>query len=466
MRFMIAAATVLCLGISSLWPTCQAEEGFAPLAYRPAPADNPLKGLVPYSRPAAGRFPHSMEFKYFPLSEFMIGENEFRWGTLESLLEEVSGRGKHAIVRVYLEYPGHENVIPKFLIDGGLKVERYLNTNTQPFPPKKIETPDYSDANLRKALGNFIAAFGKKYDGDPRLAYVTAGLLGTWGEWHTHPRYELWANKEVQTEVMQAYAIAFKKTPILLRYPMGENDERYAPTKSYPFGYHDDSFAYSTRVTEQTKHDYYFMAQLTRAKLTNVWKQHPIGGEIRPEVWGCVFDTPSCVPQDQSFELCVDETHATWLMDTGMFRKKASQDRYENAVKQVQRMGYEFHIESAKIDATKRAKTLVAIRIRNRGVAPFYRDDWQVNIGLIEKPGGKLVKHWSTTWKLTGILPSAEEPAFRNATIDLRNVPPGHYAVAISVPSNFNGGISLRFANQSQGIDRKPWATIGSLRID
>ena len=54
-------------------------------------------------------------------------------------------------------------------------------------------------------LKRFIAAFGKKYDGDPRIGYITAGLLGHWGEWHTYPREELFAGKEVQTEVMDAY---------------------------------------------------------------------------------------------------------------------------------------------------------------------------------------------------------------------------------------------------------------------
>ena len=98
-----------------------------------------------------------------------------------------------------------------------------------------METPDYEDQKLRTALSNFIAAFGKKYDGDPRIGFITAGLLGTWGEWHTYPRGELFASKLVQSEVMDAYAAAFRVTPVLLRYPAGEHTWGKASNATRPF---------------------------------------------------------------------------------------------------------------------------------------------------------------------------------------------------------------------------------------
>lgn len=57
----------------------------------------------------------------------------------------------------------------------------------QPLPPAHVETPDYEDKNLRRSIKSLVAALGKKYDGDPRIGFITAGLLGTWGEWHTYP---------------------------------------------------------------------------------------------------------------------------------------------------------------------------------------------------------------------------------------------------------------------------------------
>ena len=144
-----------------------------------APVDNPLKGLVPYSGDGQRSFPHSLEFNTLPYSALVKGYDDFDWRPLETLLDDIAGRGHQAILRIYLEYPGRTGVIPEFLIKDGLKIHAYLNTNTDPFPAALVETPDYEDQNLRRSLKSFITAFGRKYDGDPRLGFVTAGLLGT-----------------------------------------------------------------------------------------------------------------------------------------------------------------------------------------------------------------------------------------------------------------------------------------------
>ncbi|MEZ5976065.1 MAG: hypothetical protein R3E96_14855 [Planctomycetota bacterium] len=39
--------------------------------------------------------------------------------------------------------------------------------------------------------------------------------------------------------------------------------------------------------------------------------------------WGVIFDDPGTWPKEaQSFNACVDATHASWLLDTGMFQNK------------------------------------------------------------------------------------------------------------------------------------------------
>jgi len=56
-------------------------QGFAaertPLEYAPAPADNPLKGLVPYEADVRSKFPHSLEFNYLPYSALVTGYDTF-----------------------------------------------------------------------------------------------------------------------------------------------------------------------------------------------------------------------------------------------------------------------------------------------------------------------------------------------------------------------------------------------------
>ncbi|MGL4423061.1 MAG: DUF4832 domain-containing protein, partial [Gemmataceae bacterium] len=241
------------------------ENRWTELQYSPAPVGNPLVGLVPYAGEGGKKFPHALEFNYLPFAALVTGYDQYDWAPMEKLLNDISERGHQAIFRNYLEYPDKKNIIPSFLVKDGLKVHRYENSNTKPLPPSMVETPDYENPKLRKVLQNFIAELGKKYDGDARIGYITAGLLGTWGEWHTYPREELFASKAVQIEVLDAYAAAFRQTPVLLRYPAGPDHPQYAPTAHRNFGYHDDSFAWGTLHTGKPDDEWFYMTLLQKA---------------------------------------------------------------------------------------------------------------------------------------------------------------------------------------------------------
>lgn len=432
----------------------------------PSPVDNPLKGLVPYARPFPDRFPHSMEFSYLPLSQLVVGEKQYDWQPLEDLLNDIASRGNQAVVRIFMEYPGKKEGIPQYLIDRGLKVHRYMNTNTAPFPPTEVATPDYENKDLRAALKDFIAAWGAKYDGDPRLAYITAGLLGTWGEWHTYPRNELWASFDVQSEVLDAYEQAFQQTPVLLRYPAKAGHYAQAANADRPFGYHDDSFAWATIDTGREEDDWFYMPALKAAGkgAVNKWKQHPIGGEIRPEVWGKIFDAPKSWPKEaQDFAQCVAETHVTWLMDTGMFREEASRQRYNQAVKEVRKMGYDFHIQRATFEKTgskERPQLRIEIGIVNQGVAPFYAN-WESEIAFADSAKAIEVQQVVPSFQLREIFPGSKAVS-RSATVDVSGLADGKYQVLLRVVNPLSNGKMLRFANEEQDQDVEGWITLGT----
>ncbi|MFO0881082.1 MAG: DUF4832 domain-containing protein [Gemmataceae bacterium] len=432
------------------------------LRYAPAPVDNPLKGLVPYQADVRGMFPHSLEFNYLPYSALVTGYDTFDWQPLERMLDDIASRGHQAIFRVYLEYPGKKGVLPRFLVKDGLKVHDWLYTETQPFPPARIETPSYEDKNLRRSLKGFIAALGKRYDGDPRIGFITAGLLGTWGEWHTYPREELFASKAVQTEVMDAYERAFKVTPVLLRYPAGEKHGRMAKNADRPFGYHDDSFAWATLPTGRASDGWFYLPSLKAAGLGAEvkWKTRPIGGEIRPEAWGKVFDEKPDVKEIQNFRACVEATHVTWLMDSGMFRRKQSAERIRRAEEQVRRMGYEFYCPAVTVGEVNGSKLVVQLEVENRGVAPFYYP-WKSEWGLLA--GGKVVKAWAGSGQLTGLLPG-DQPRVWVEMHDVSGVKAGKYTLAVRVPNPLKSGKPVRFANENQDAV-SGWLSLGEVQI-
>ncbi len=453
------------LSLIAFLPQSVCSQQVTQLAYSPAPPDNPLKGLVPYAGDRRDRFPHSMEFNYVALAELMRGYEHFDWQPLDRLLDDIASRGHQAVVRVYLEYPGKLNAIPQFLRDDGLLIHRYVNTNTQPLPPTEVETPDYESPKLRRALKNFIRAFGQRYDGDPRLGYITAGLLGTWGEWHTYPRTELFASKQVQSEVMDAYQEAFKKTPVLLRYPAGKDTWGKAPNDARPFGYHDDSFAWATLDTGRKEDNWYYMPALESAgrKAVEKWKKHPIGGEIRPEAWGIVFDEEPGNPQVQDFRECVKQTHVTWLMDSGMFGKPSSDDRYQRAIELVRGMGYEFYVRRVSVKSGNANGAEVFVEVLNRGVAPFYHD-WKIDYAVLNERR-ETVRSFPASGKLTGILPD-DTPHVWKERFDLTGLESGTYSLLLQVKSPLPNGMPLRFANATQDQDLPGWLTLSEIKLD
>ena len=461
-KFQLPSMRAASLLLAALVFRVVVSSGFAvQLDYAQAPADNPLKGFAPYAGQASD-FPHSLEFNYLPVSAVMRGSNNFDWQPLEKLLTEVASRGCQTVFRFYLEYPNKPGGVPQYLLEAGVSIR----TNSVPGgKEQQMLTPDYEDNRLRTAMTNFISALGRRYDGDPRIGFITAGLLGKWGEWHDHPLTELWASKAVQCEVMDAYETAFKKTPVLLRYPAGENDSRLAANHQRPFGYHDDSFAWATLSTGRKSDSWYFLTlmQGAGAEAMNKWRTCPIGGEVRPEVWRSLWDEPSSTPKGQEFLRCVEATHATWLMDSSISRKLTGAQR-DRAIAGARRLGYEFHIATAtlEVNAAKR-QLMISATLRNLGVAPFYAD-WPAELGALDAQG-KIVATWRPDWRLWGLLPGDADRRWAH-TADTRFLSAGDYHLALRIPNPMTGGRSLRFANCGQDEHLPGWLTLGEFKLE
>jgi hypothetical protein len=451
---LICASALLLLGFAA---ERLAAQDFQPLAYVPAPIDNPLKGFVPYDTDSGqGNFPHSLEWFYLPLADLMPAAKTFDWQPLEKHLTAIAGRGHHAVMRIYLDYPGKTPGTPRFLLEAGVTARPYDGRKNS----GKSVSPNYEDPRLRAALTDFIAAFGARYDGDPRLGFITIGLLGYWGEWHTSDHREWFASKPVQKEVMDAYLRAFHRTRLLARYPAGPDDSYYADNHELALGYHDDSFAYATRPTGDPN-SWFFLDRMTRSGALEKWRTQPIGGEVRPEVWDTLWDDPTGAPKGQEYNPSVDATHATWLMNTGVFRPALEGARRERALAGARRMGYELYVESAALAATADGELRVGVRLRNTGVAPFYYA-WPVQLGLLG-PSGK-VATWPTDWKLTRVAPDAAPLEFDSVWIGASGVA-GEYRVLLRIMDPLPQGRPLRFANQAQDKDQPGWLTLGRVHF-
>ncbi|WP_203914692.1 DUF4832 domain-containing protein [Rhizocola hellebori] len=418
---------------------------WTPLSYAAAPADNPLKGFLPFAG-SYQTFPHSMEWFYLPLRDVMTGPQQFRWAAMESQLDAIASRGHQAVFRFYLDYPGKPTGIPQYLLDQGLLTRPYPD-----FGNNGVSVaPDYSDSRLVSALENFITALGRRYDGDPRIGFLTLGLIGFWGEWHTWP-YDGWTQPEnwmpstdILTAILNRYQTAFAKTRLLARYPSPEN-------KNLSVGYHDDSFAFETLPPTS----WHFVQRLIDEGVTEKWREQPIGGELRPEIQSCLWDEPISCPQYEDYPQSVAQTHASWLINHAAFAGAGfTGDKYQRALNAAKALGYELTVTEAALSRER-----VSVRVANLGTAPFYYD-WRAELAAVDSRG-RIVRRWHTGWSVAGIQPG-QDPAQLSARIDTHGLRAGRYDIVMRVANPLPNGIPLRFANNGQNI-HSGWLTIGAV---
>ena len=222
-------------------------------------------------------------------------------------------------------------------------------------------------------MKDFVAALGKKYDGDPRIGFITTGLIGFWGEQHTtpmngrvsadNPNGENWMPpRDVELSVYRAWDQAFNATKLLNRSPAKDLSDMNV-------GFHDDSFAYSTLPTAA----WHFLSYMQEAGLSNRWQTEAIGGEIQPPVQMCVFD--ESVPceegkQAENFDEALQGTHASWLMVRQAWDPGYTGAALEKAKAAHASLGYDFAATESRIQNTN-STTTVSLKITNRGVAPL-----------------------------------------------------------------------------------------------
>jgi uncharacterized protein DUF4832 len=415
--------------------------------------ENPLRGLVPYSSARQpDNFPHSMEWFYLPLSAIVINRNTYNWQALESQLIAIAERGHQAVFRFYLDYPGKPSGIPHYLLRAGLKTYSYDDFNNAAGSTRSV-APDYKDPLLIDCLVRFIQAFGTKYDGDLRIAYVTAGLYGFWGEWHVadHPhRGEaagwLMAQKD-KDALLCAFRDSFQKTFVLVRYPYVTGNRALLAN----FGFHDDSLLNDTVGPE----DWQFWHSMQNAELTDSWKFRPTGGEIYPPLqtglWGSWPNHAG-----QSVKDVISTAHVTWILDNKLFEGPSTELERTNALRVQRMLGYKLYCSAGRLALLPDGSASISARIENRGVAPFYAS-WLVELAALDS-AGNVVEQGHAAWPLAKLLPG--ETTELNARLEA--LPKGAKAIVLRIANPLPKGHAVVFANAEMGTLIGGWLTLGA----
>lgn len=472
-RSMIAVLTLL-LVVTAALSGCSAGLKKHEIATGESADVNPLKGFFPFMEESD--FPYSLEWFYIPVNAVHLDEGVFDWSALEYRLNIVASRGHQAVLRFYYDYPGEESGIPQFLLDAGVRVRAYDE-------PEDLGggglCPDYADPVMRESMKEFITEFGKRYDGDPRIGFITEGLLGFWGEWHNWPfdtdiadgKPDWTIPAEVFEEVYTAFDEAFDTTSLLVREPKEGVDNA-----KYGTGYHDDSFAYATLSQAKGGQEWSYMSKLINLGVENTWETAPIGGEVYPPLQSMYFleeyykvapnpdtDPNADMVNRQDWDACVEESHASFLLCDAV--KNYSGAARENAIEAAKSLGYDMQVSAAYFADSMKADSSLKLNvdIKNIGVAPFYYDHetWPIMIGV--KQDGVLVKQYETEWDLSAIPADGKDVKFKHTVSD-HGLGGGEYTLCIKVRNPLAGGVIFSFANEGQNADG--WLELGTFNVE
>ena len=450
----IAATAALALTATLTPVHADTQTGWQALETTAARTDNPLKGFMPFQGSGKDTLPHQMEWLYLPLKAVVTGEKAYNWDELESSLNAAKSRGKQVALRFYLDYPGRESGVPDYLLGpGGIDQSRTPDKWDKTGKYKLGFSPDYTDPRVQSLITDFVAEFGAKYDADPRIGFITTGLVGFWGEQHTHPMNGKEGNpdwmppRDVELSFYQAWDAAFNTTKLLNRYPKAD----LSGTK---VGFHDDSFAFSTLPTI----DWHFLSRMKDANLEGRWTTEAIGGEVYPQIQVCLFEGTPCkdgekILQPENFSEAVKETRVSWLVAEHLWTDTLSDAALQKAKAAHASLGYDFAATEATIEPSG-DDVKVAVKVTNRGIAPFYYN-WPVEFSILDA-NGKAVQTQSVDANLPSIQPGD--------TVELSaTLPAATGTVAIRVPNAMEGGAPLKFANTGQDANFEGYLTLGSV---
>eukprot|EP01134_Creolimax_fragrantissima_P002153 CFRG2153T1 len=330
--------------------TCIDPEGRVTLTYSPHnEIKQPLKGWMTYGGRDKSN-PFMLEYTYFSMHELMTDWGQYNWAKVDSWLDEVADRGRHGVFRVVVDYPSTypDYRCPDFL---GVKTTKYCAYGDDG------KYPDYTNANLRRAIPEFVRAMGAKYDGDRRLASIQAGLLGYWGEWHMLDGFP---DAQLQDDVIRAFSEAFQQTHIQVSVDAAERSN-CGRLSLYRMGYHDDSYAGTTLRQA--------VPALQRQRLCETWKRVMNGGELTYCNEGNQKEFYLSDTGNAKFDKAIEALPVSWLLnDAYKGYKDAERLRSLNS---AAKMGYQIHMASVLC-----ARDGVHMVIVNRGTTPFYYPVW------------------------------------------------------------------------------------------
>ncbi len=175
-----------------------------------------------------------------PWSYLEPEEGKYNWAILDTPAQRWIAKGKKIALRLTCSENWMTYATPKWVKDAGAKGTHYR------YGKGRVEKggpwdPFFDDPIFLKKLETFLAAYAKRYDGNPSVEFVDVGTYGLWGEGHTHASSKQ-DKIELQKLHIDLHLKYFKKTLLCISDDFAGHNK---PGKRFPI----TDYAFSKGVT-------------------------------------------------------------------------------------------------------------------------------------------------------------------------------------------------------------------------
>ncbi len=148
-------------------------------------------------------------------------EGRYDWSLIETPAQRWIGKGKQIALRFPCCEPFYAYATPAWVEACGARMIPFTTTERSrqwtrdllgTTIPETCYAPDYDDPVFLDKHARFLAAAAKRYDGNPRIAFIDVGSFGTWGEGHTSISCNRRYSAEVKLKHLDLYRKAFPHT--------------------------------------------------------------------------------------------------------------------------------------------------------------------------------------------------------------------------------------------------------------
>jgi len=327
------------------------------------------------------------------------------------------------------------------------------------FHGKKIFIPDWNDPYFLDRVEKLFQALGKRYNGDPRIAWVEIRMYGDWGEWHLGNLSDSYSNIIInklyakpatlisKERIILAQIAPFSKTQLLM---MTADSEALLfalrQQTNIPIGMRRDSWG-----SVQFERDFFNpgTSEGDKKLILERWKMAPF-----------IIETYG---GDKSFEVGaggivkqVVDYHVSAIANGG-FVGKIPWDTFSAEQKQALilsglKAGYNLKIINVDYTKSISSKQLFSIDSKwfNSGSAPVY-EKWKVQFQLLRSVRD-LKPVWSGYSKinLSSIMPAINNFYQADKFILPSDLSPGNYILAIRIIDPLNYKLPMNLLNNNK----------------